>query len=262
MSRMVKKKSRLAKTAGRTKSSSAVNPESEARKTDMSAVALEDGVVNPNNGPEPQTTTPPSDLEKTEDSENEGGKIKASETQVNPAPVQTPSESETSGVHTQIAEKLELLGFLMNQEEYAIPISQVKEIIRCAEMTLIPGSSPILLGIISLRGVIVPVYKLGHKLAKLKVSGNEGDIHEENGKLKRIVIIQIDQGYFGLMVDGVTDVIKIQEQEIKPPPSLLNQMGQEMIKGITKFKNRLVILLFIERIVDVIQDEMKNIRKS
>lgn len=181
-----------------------------------------------------------------------------------PAGVETgPALSPEEELHsrTVLEEKCELLGFMMNQEEYAIPISQIKEIIRPSEMTVIPGSPPILLGIISLRGVIIPVFKLSNRLASLKGSEESKSVEVLNEKLRRIIIIQIDQGNFGLMVEGVTDVIKIMEDVIQSPPSLLNKMGQEMIKGITRFKNRLIILLFIERIVDVIQEEIKKIRK-
>jgi purine-binding chemotaxis protein CheW len=194
----------------------------------------------------------PDRLKETEQKESTGVQSEES----------APTEKEETEVPLVVDEKTELLGFSMNLEEYAIPVSQIKEIIRMTDMTVIPGSSPILLGIISLRGVIIPVFKLSNKLATLKGSEGEASTENEDDKLRRIIIVQIDQGCFGLMVDCVTDVIKITEDEIKPPPPLLNQMGQEMIRGIATFKNRLVILLFIERIVDVIQNEMKAIRNT
>lgn len=163
-----------------------------------------------------------------------------------------------------LEEKIELLGFHLNEEEYAIPINQVKEIIRPMEMTVIPGSSPILMGIISLRGVIIPVFTLNKKLADLKPEENlKGtcDEKEDHEKFKRIIIVHIEQGILGLLVDGVTDVIKIKQDSVQPPPSLLNQTGQEMIKGITRYKERLVILLYISRVVEVIQEEVQKIRK-
>jgi purine-binding chemotaxis protein CheW len=175
-----------------------------------------------------------------------------------------PSDREPAEKSQPADESIELLGFTMNQEEYAIPVSQIKEIIRVTDVTFIPGSSPILLGIISLRGVIIPVFKLGSRLAnenresELPAQG-QGETIEI---LKRIIIVQIEDGYFGMLVDGVTDVIKIREGEIEPPPPLFNQQGQEMILGLARFKKRLIILLSIDRIVDIIQSEIKVIRTS
>lgn len=263
MSNRVKKPGRTVKKTGHLKARSGAKSRVKPGKVENPIPAAE----IPASVPKVEEPGFPSEFppggEKTGESghEESGNVVSAAPPGQEPVPALFPEE-EVSGPAVQIEEKLELLGFLMNQEEYAIPISQIKEIIRPAEMTVIPGSSPILLGIISLRGVIIPVFKLSNRLASLKVSEESRTVEKENEKLKRIIIIQIDQGVFGLMVNGVTDVIKIREDVIQPPPSLLNQMGQEMIKGITRFKNRLIILLFIERIVDVIQEEIKKIRKA
>jgi len=263
MSRMAKKQNQMVKTKKRPKAKSVAKSgvKSLASGSTAEATHMSDtiSIIEPAPLPLEMSPAPEKSLNLEIEKPNilDSGPPVASE----PTPVISP-EKELSVSQAQIEQKIELLGFLMNQEEYAIPVSQIKEIIRCTEMTLIPGSSPILLGIISLRGVIIPVFKLANKLANLKLKEKETKILEENDRLKRIIIIQTELGNFGLLVDGVTDVIKIKEDEIQPPPSLLNQMGQEMIKGITQFKHRLIILLFIERIVDVIQDEMKAIRKT
>ena len=153
-------------------------------------------------------------------------------------------------------ETVEFLGFLLGREEYAIQIDQVKEIIRPVELTLVPRSSAVLMGIISLRGVIVPVFNLKNKLSLLE-SENRDNGGQRGESLNRFVIFKTDRGVLGLLVDDVTDVIKIQEKEIKPSPPLLNKEGQDMIRGITTFKDRLVILLQANRVVEVIEKEIE-----
>jgi purine-binding chemotaxis protein CheW len=268
MSSIVKKPNRTVKKGGHSNSRQGSKSGIKSGKVEKQIPAAEilAPLLEAEEPVSPSEISPPQEG-PTEAGGEEAGKAVPDETVASEPPVgqelapAVPRRVEESSPPVQMEEKCELLGFLMNQEEYAIPISQIKEIIRPAEMTVIPGSPPMLLGIISLRGVIIPVFKVSNRLASLKVSEESKNVEKENENLKRIVIIQIDQGIFGLMVEGVTDVIKIKEEAIQSPPSLLNQMGQEMIKGITRFKNRLIILLFIERIVDVIQEEIKKIRK-
>jgi purine-binding chemotaxis protein CheW len=260
---MLKKEKRAPRGKKKSTGSALVRSNSVSKQDDSQTAVLE---TMPDSAPLlSQTTTQtvivePSEI-KGEVPDNLKGAEQKESTGVQNEEI-APAEKEEAETPLVVDEKSELLGFAMNLEEYAIPVSQIKEIIRMTDMTVIPGSSPILLGIISLRGVIIPVFKLSNKLATLKHSEVEENNENEDNKLRRIIIVQIDQGCFGLMVDCVTDVIKITESEIKPPPPLLNQMGQEMIRGIATFKNRLVILLFIERIVDVIQNEMKAIRNT
>jgi purine-binding chemotaxis protein CheW len=185
-------------------------------------------------------------------------------------------------------EAIEFLGLSLNREEYAIPISQIKEIIRPVEMTAIPRSTPGLMGIISLRGVIIPVFNLKNKLAHIQSESREkigpasnaserGGLHpalpvggatqapldreDPDEAFKRIIIIQIDEGMLGLFVDEVTEVIKIKESDIQPSPPLFSQNGQELIRGITRYKERLVILLFIPRVIGVIKEEVEQIAR-
>ncbi|MHB8482461.1 MAG: chemotaxis protein CheW [Nitrospiria bacterium] len=161
-----------------------------------------------------------------------------------------PSEVESSG------EVVELLGFLLGREEYAIQIDQVKEIIRPVELTSIPRSSSVLLGIISLRGMIVPICNLKNKLVLLQPENRENG-WEMAETLSRFVIFQTDRGILGLLVDGVTDVIKVKENDIKTSPPLLNKEGKELIRGITTFKDRIVILLQTNRAIEVIEKEIE-----
>jgi purine-binding chemotaxis protein CheW len=168
-----------------------------------------------------------------------------------------------AGIETQaplMEEAIEFLGLSLNREEYAIPVSQIKEIIRPIGMTAIPRSTPGLMGIISLRGVIIPVFNLKNKLTPIQ-SENREMREETDEALKRIIIIQIDEGILGLFVDEVTEVIKIKESDIQPSPPLFSQNGQELIRGITRFRERLVILLFIPRVIGVIKEEVEQIAR-
>ncbi|MBI3350955.1 MAG: purine-binding chemotaxis protein CheW [Nitrospirae bacterium] len=156
---------------------------------------------------------------------------------------------------------VELLGFLLGHEEYSIQVDQVKEIIRPIELTSIPRSSPILMGIISLRGIIIPLFNLKNRFVSLQ-SENGENRQEMADSLKRFVIIQTHRGSLGLLADKVTEVMKIKESHIKPSPPLLNKEGQVLIRGIVNFKERLVILLHTNRVIEVIEKEMEEAGRS
>lgn len=167
---------------------------------------------------------------------------------------------EEKDADEEFGKELELIGFRLNNEEYAIPIEQVKEIIRPIGLTGIPRSPSILLGIISLRGVIVPVFDLKKKLTgvqekpEISAAGAGEEVSAET--LRRNIILQSGGGLLGLEVDSVTDVIRIREKEIEPAPPLLDREGQDLIKGVFRFKNRMVILLNNHNMIGMIEREI------
>ncbi len=142
----------------------------------------------------------------------------------------------------RVKTKRTYLGFLLGNEEYVVEMERIKEIIRLREITEIPGSLPHLLGIISLRGIIVPVIDARRKLG---LDAREPDEHS------RILILYNDDEYTGLLVDKITEIMEISEEMNEPPPDSLTLDEAELIRGVNRYGERLIIILNSEKIVNV-----------
>jgi purine-binding chemotaxis protein CheW len=140
------------------------------------------------------------------------------------------------------ADKTELLGFMISDEEYALDILEIKEIIRLQTITPVPRTPGYLKGIITLRGVIVPIFDLRRRL---------GLKEREHGPLTRIVVVYRGEEYAGLIVDSITQVMRIGAEQIEPPPTTIGVVEAEFIRGVTRHQERLVILLNLSRVLDV-----------
>jgi len=138
--------------------------------------------------------------------------------------------------------QVELLGFMLSDEEYALDILEIKEIVRYQPVTPVPRSPAWLKGIVTLRGVIVPVFDLRSRLGLEEI---------EHGPDTRIVIVYRGEEYAGLIVDGITQVMRVEAAAIEPPPGTIGTVEAEFLRGVTRFRERLVIILNLPRVLDV-----------
>jgi purine-binding chemotaxis protein CheW len=132
----------------------------------------------------------------------------------------------------------QLVAFRLAGETYGIPIMLVHEIIRPCEITRIPRSPEYVRGVVNLRGKIVPVIDLRRRLALPTA--------EETGST-RIVVVEIEQGIVGMIVDGVSQVIRLPAAQIEPPSDLVADVETELVLGVGKLGDDLVILLDIPK---------------
>jgi purine-binding chemotaxis protein CheW len=134
------------------------------------------------------------------------------------------------------------LAFHLGDEEYALDIKRISEIIKVREFTDIPRAPGFILGIISLRGVVVPVFDLCCRL-NLGVS--------ELMPTTRIVVCQHEDVSVGLLVDSINQVVNLIDDEVEPPPGVLSGLDREMVSGLGRYQGRMIILLNIESVLDV-----------
>jgi purine-binding chemotaxis protein CheW len=130
----------------------------------------------------------------------------------------------------------QLVVFSLGEEEYALPITQVHEIIRYTEPRSVASSDPSVRGVISLRGKILPVYDLATRL---------GLDHARSGAEAKIVIVETAEDMAGVVVDDVEEVITISADALDEAPTA----GGRAIDGIAKIGDRLVVLLDPDGIV-------------
>ena len=155
-------------------------------------------------------------------------------------------ESYAAMLQDQVAAQSQNVGqylaFLLDDEEYALDIRQISEIIKAREFTEIPRSPEFVLGIISLRGVVVPVFDL-----RCRLNLGVAEITENS----RIVVCQSGEVTVGLLVDNINQVVNLVEDEIEPPPGVLSGLDREMIFGIGRYQDRMIILLQLNHVLDV-----------
>lgn len=136
----------------------------------------------------------------------------------------------------------EFLGFMLDDEEYALDILEIKEIIRLQAITPVPRTPGYLKGIITLRGIIVPVFDLRSRL---------GLKEAEHGPRTRVVVVYRGDEFAGMIVDSITQVMRVSVDKVEPTPPTIGTVEAEFIKGVTRHQERLIILLNLTRVLDV-----------
>jgi purine-binding chemotaxis protein CheW len=158
------------------------------------------------------------------------------------APSPTPSASAAAAPRTPTERVEELLGFRLDSEEYCVWIRSIKEIIRLPDITPIPRSPADILGLISLRGTIVPIFNIRRRL---------GLPAGEVGPKSRIVVVVLDAGPVGMVVDHVTEVISIDPDALEAPPPTMGAREASLVTATVRFQERIVGVLHLDRLVAI-----------
>lgn len=138
---------------------------------------------------------------------------------------------------------LEMLAFLIGTEEYVVTMAQVREVLTMREITPVPNTPDPILGVTTLRGVILPVIDLCKRL------GIVPGIRDEKA---RIIVIHINDEETGLVVDRVTGTVKLAPDTVRPAPDTIEAgAGGELLHGIARKDDKLYVLLDLEKVVGV-----------
>ncbi|HJV64362.1 MAG TPA: chemotaxis protein CheW [Geomonas sp.] len=148
----------------------------------------------------------------------------------------------TLGEEVGTATSLELLCFKVGREEYAISIMDIKEIIKPREVTEVPRVPSFVRGILSLRGIIIPIFDMRVRLGLPGVQASERE---------RVIVVARQSGFCGVLVDEVVQVVRIPESGIEPPPVVLEGIDRDFVQGIGRVGGRMLILLDMEKVLDV-----------
>jgi purine-binding chemotaxis protein CheW len=139
-------------------------------------------------------------------------------------------------------EQVQLLTFMLADEEYGLNIMDIKEIVRPKEATEVPRTPAYIQGIISLRGVIIPIYDVKKRL---------GLAATDQDPKNRIIVVKSNEHFFGLLVDSVVQVMDVPLSKIEPPPEIVGSVEGEFLIGIGKVDERLIILLNLQKVLAV-----------
>jgi len=138
----------------------------------------------------------------------------------------------------------QFLTFILSEEEFAVPIMQVKEIIEYSNLTNVPMVPEFIAGAINLRGSVVPVINLAIKFAK-----QPSPISRRTCVVIMEVNIDDENTVMGVLVDKVLQVIDIVDENIDPPPAFGAQIRTDFIRGMGRLDDKFVIILAINAIL-------------
>jgi purine-binding chemotaxis protein CheW len=137
-------------------------------------------------------------------------------------------------------DELQLVVFQLGVELYGVEIACVHEIVRMQSITRVPRAPAFVEGVINLRGKVIPVIDLRHRF-HLPAAAHT--------RASRIVVVEIGDQVVGLVVDGVSEVLRVNTTLIEPPSPVVAGIDSEYLQGIARLPERLVVLLDLDRVL-------------
>jgi len=139
----------------------------------------------------------------------------------------------------------EFLVFTLGDEEYGIDILKVQEIRGYDQVTRSANTPDFIKGVTNLRGVIVPI-------VDLRVKFSQGDVEYDDNTV--VIVLNLGQRVVGIVVDGVSDVLSLTAEQIRPAPEFAVTLSTEYLTGLGALGDRMLILVNIEKLLN--SDEM------
>ncbi len=139
------------------------------------------------------------------------------------------------------AHMLQFLTFTLGNEEYGVDIMKVREIKAWSDVTRLPNSPRSMLGVINLRGTIIPIFDL-----RARFSQELTKTHAKNV----IIVVALEKRLIGILVDAVSDIVDTTQEDIKPPPSADLNIDERYVRGLISLQERMIVLLDVEHLFD------------
>jgi purine-binding chemotaxis protein CheW len=163
-------------------------------------------------------------------------------------------KSINSASHARASQEVageEFLVFTLGEEEYGIDILKVQEIRGYDSVTRIANAPDFIKGVINLRGIIVPI-------VDMRIKFHLGRVEYDNHTV--VIILNVANRVVGMVVDGVSDVLTLKAEQIRPAPEFGVTMTTEYLTGLGTVEGRMLILMDIEKLMT--SDEMALIERA
>ena len=147
--------------------------------------------------------------------------------------------------------EIQLVSFKIGEEEFGVPISQVKEIVRLVHITPVPKAPSFIEGVVNLRGQILAVIDLAKRL---QLKG------KPRSEKTRIIVVELNNNTVGMIVDEVSEVLRLSKENFEAPPEIITtQIKQRYLKGVGKLGERLLILIDLNQVLSY--EEIEDINR-
>lgn len=145
----------------------------------------------------------------------------------------------------------EYLTFTLGAEEYGVDILKVQEIRGIDQVTRLPDAPEFIKGVVNLRGLIVPVVDMRLKFRLSQAVYDDTTV---------MIVLVVAGRTIGIVVDGVSDVLRLQPAQVRPVPDLGSAIDRQFLTGLGMVDERMLILLDIERLMT--SDEMGLVERA
>ena len=149
------------------------------------------------------------------------------------------SEQQDSSVVEHLDDVVQLVGFIIGDEEYAVPILSIQEIIKPFTWTRVPQVPPYVLGVFNLRGAVIPLIDLRLKF---------GLPPKKQSEDTRFIVMRHGDDVAGFVIDRLTMAIRIKKDNIGPAPDTVN--GEDtIIEGVGKQADKIITILKVDKLL-------------
>ncbi len=158
-------------------------------------------------------------------------------TQEPPAALAESSATEKAGARR--AGSMQLVSFKLSDETYGIEITKIREIILVGAITRVPETPHYIKGLINLRSSVIPVIDL-----RARFGLPESELTQDS----RIMVLNVGRRTIGIVVDSVSEVLRVSEDQISPAPPTVASLGNEYMTGLVRLDEQLLILLDVDKL--------------
>ncbi|MFH1398081.1 MAG: chemotaxis protein CheW [Candidatus Omnitrophota bacterium] len=150
---------------------------------------------------------------------------------------------------TEKSKEFQLVVFTLGDEEFGVDIAQVREIVRLVQITYLPKAPSFIEGVVNLRGQVLAVIDLSKRL---------NIPSKTRGEQSRIIVVEVSDNTVGMIVDSVSEVLRLSSDNVEGVPSLVEtEVAEHYIRGVGKLKDRLLVLLDLNRVLS--QEEVQHV---
>jgi len=160
------------------------------------------------------------------------------------ATLESPAQVQAMSTGTQstlaaAADSMQLISFKLGEEIYGIEITKIREIIRIGQITQVPETPHYIKGLINLRSTVIPVIDL-----RARFGLPEGELTDDG----RIVVLNVGNRTIGIIVDAVSEVLRVTGDQISEAPPTVASLGNKYMIGLVRLEEQLLILLDVDRL--------------
>ncbi|HKR89587.1 MAG TPA: chemotaxis protein CheW [Phenylobacterium sp.] len=134
----------------------------------------------------------------------------------------------------------ELISFRIGEQEFCVDIMEVREIRGWTPATALPQAPPFVRGVINLRGAVLPIVDLGARLGLGAADPTARHV---------IIVAQVQNQIVGLLVDAVSDILTVTDQDIQPTPDVASEMVRNFVRGLLAIEGRMVSFISLDRVL-------------
>jgi len=153
-------------------------------------------------------------------------------------------------IATTFEDQVQFVIFQLGESEFGVAINQVLRITRLMDITRVPRAPHFLEGVVNVHGEIVPVLDL-----KRRFDLPMGEYDDR----ARILIVEVEDQRVGMIVDSVTEIVRIPTAAIEPPPAMVAQISGVYLTGLGRLDDRLIIILDLSRVLT--PEEVKELEQ-